>query len=91
MNKSYNLLEGTFLAAKASGKDPREVWLTEAEVGKVCPPCAAKMKAAGMVKIRLSQIAEKLKEQKISAVENLIKSSKLSQESLKKIKASLSK
>lgn len=69
----------------------RDTWLTLAEVQKACPPCAAKMKVVGMVKIRLSQITASLKEQKISEIEKLIKSIKLSQQSIQKIKASLNK
>lgn len=91
MEKVYNLLEGTFLQEKASGKNPREVWLTTSEVSRICPPCADKMKSVGMAKIRLSQITEKLKQQKLSEVENLIKSSKFSQQSLQKIRASVSR
>lgn len=69
----------------------RDTWLTLAEVREVCPPCAKKMELVGMKKIRASQIQQKMKEQKTSEIENLIKSAHFSQQGINKIKASLRK
>lgn len=67
-------------------KNPRESWLTVTQVKEICPPCAEKMEVVGMMKIRFSQIAEKVKAHKIEKVTAMIKSSKLSKVEIEKIK-----
>lgn len=80
------------LQKAATGKSPREAWLTISEVEKLCPPCASKMKSAGMVKVRLSHLIERMDIQhRVAKVTEMIKASKLSKESIKKIKATVEK
>lgn len=70
-----------------SNTNQRETWLSVEQTEKISKSCAAKMKAVGMNKLRLSQVNAFISFE----IQNLIKTSKLSKQSLKRIKASLAK